>query len=279
MDGTPGAPQVTRVVLLFGPHLRSAHEFAVRLAADERIELVGLYCEAPGEGWRERLTDLLRRRGPLGLPIYAAGVLLRGLEFVRHPSARIRHHRAWSRLARQVRYVEDLHSPAVIREIQATAPDVGAVYGGPILRPELFEVPSRGTLGIHHGRLPAYRGKKTTFWEIWEGEERAGVTIQRINAGVDTGTIVSTGTVPVGRRPYERVWKDVQALGIDLFVEALATGGVPESRPMAGADFAGGGTPDPIGPLRYDPGWRELLALPFRRWTRRLRDRRARIGR
>ena len=71
-----------------------------------------------------------------------------------------------------------------------------SVCGAPILKPELFEIPAFGTLGIHHGRLPEYRGKKTTFWAIYNGDSTAGVTIQRINAGLDTGEIVCTGEVP-----------------------------------------------------------------------------------
>ena len=71
-------------------------------------------------------------------------------------------------------------------------------YGGPILKPALFEIPTLGTLGIHHGKLPAYRGKKTTFWAMFNDEPSAGVTIQSVNAGLDTGRGVRAGEGRVG---------------------------------------------------------------------------------
>jgi len=58
--------------------------------------------------------------------------------------------------------VPDVHAQAVLERVRAAAPDLGVIYGAPILKPELFGIPPLGTLGIHHGRVPQYRGKKTT---------------------------------------------------------------------------------------------------------------------
>jgi methionyl-tRNA formyltransferase len=101
------------------------------------------------------------------------------------------------------------------------------------LRAELFEIPALGTLGIHHGRVPQYRGKKTTFWEIYNGERTAGVTIQRVNRGIDTGDIVRMGEVPIGRKGYGRVWREVEALGADLYLQAVLDFKRGEARPVA----------------------------------------------
>jgi hypothetical protein len=109
------------------------------------------------------------------------------------PSKGLRFERRLGRAMRKVQTVPDIHAPDVLARVRALAPDIGVIYGAPVLRPELFEIPRLGTLGIHHGRVPDYRGKKTTFWEIYNGERVAGVTIQRVNKGIDTGEIVGAG--------------------------------------------------------------------------------------
>jgi methionyl-tRNA formyltransferase len=114
-----------------------------------------------------------------------------------------------------------VHVSDVLERVRAARPDLGVIYGAPILRPELFEIPEFGTLGIHHGRLPEYRGKKTTFWEMYNGEAVAGVAIQRVNRGIDTGDIAKTGCVDVGRKSYSRVEREVELLGFSLYLEAI----------------------------------------------------------
>lgn len=249
-----------RVVLFYGPYLRSAHEFALRLAEHPDVELAAAYCAAPGETRAHQLSDLWRRRGWLGLGLFAFEVLRDALRSLSGGRAERDHRRRRAALSERVRYVEDLHAPDVLAEVRALEPDLGLGYGGPILRPELFRIPRHGTLGIHHGRLPEYRGKKTTFWEIWEGEPAAGVTIQRIDEGIDTGQIVAQGAVPIGSRGYETVWQDVQRLGLELYVDAVLAvrdGTATFHRPAG-----------PAGPLRTDPTPWELVRLPLRRLRR-----------
>lgn len=255
----PGAP--IRVVLFYGPFLRSAREFAVRLEAHSDIDLAALYCAAPGETRRHQLADLRRRRGWIGFALFAFELGRDGLRRQGGGRREREHRRGWRELEGRVRYVPDMHDPGVLAEVRDLAPDLGVGYGGPILRPELFRIPEHGTLGIHHGRLPEFRGKKTTFWEIWEGEPTAGVTIQRIDEGIDTGEIVAQGAVEIGSRGYEAVWQAVQRLGVDLYIEAVlavregtATFRRPEHRG---------------GPLRSDPSPAELLRLPLRRLRKR----------
>jgi methionyl-tRNA formyltransferase len=109
----------------------------------------------------------------------------------------------------------------VLDRVRDARPDLGLVYGSPILRPALFEIPTMGTLGIHHGTLPRYRGKKTTFWEMFEGQATAGVTIQIIERGLDTGRIVKQDSAEIGARSRSSVWRELEERGLDAYEAAI----------------------------------------------------------
>ena len=255
----------TRVVLFGGAYLQpGAQRFLVLIAEHPEMELVGGFCEGPGQGWRYRLGNLWRRRGLFALPV----LFLEGFDwlrrFLRKPVEGLRFESRLRRAMRKVQTIPDIHAPDVLARVRALAPDVGVIYGAPVLRPELFEIPRLGTLGIHHGRVPDYRGKKTTFWEIYNGERVAGVTIQRVNKGIDTGEIVKRGEVEIRNRGYTAVERDTEALGLSLFAQAILD------------VYHGRATLTPQGPrpagirLYRQPGPKDLLSLWLRTFSRRI---------
>ncbi len=252
------------VVFTSGPTIRpSIQRFIVRLDEHQEIELAAVYCQSSGSSVREIVADLWRRRGWLALPlmaVQAAGVAGR---FVAHPRETIGLRRGMASLQDRVRTIPDIHAPAVLESVRRHAPDLGLIYGSPILRPELFEIPARGTLGIHHGKVPKYRGKKTTFWAMYNGEPDAGVTIQKVNAGLDTGEVVEEGTVPTPGRSLGAVWRELEDLGYRLYIEAILAvkrGTATYRRPEGEK-----------GALLRDPKPGHLLRYFWRRWTRRIR--------
>jgi methionyl-tRNA formyltransferase len=121
----------------------------------------------------------------------------------------------------RIHYVSDIHAEEVIKRVVSLEPELGLLYSSPILKPKLFEIPSYGTIGIHHGKVPEYRGKKTTFWAMYNGEKTVGVTIQKVNSGLDTGNIVKAGEVPVFGRSLRTVWNELELLGFYLFIQAI----------------------------------------------------------
>jgi hypothetical protein len=255
-----------RVVLFGGAYLQpGAQRFLVLLAEHPEIELVGGFCEGPGQGWRYRLADVWRRRGFFALPVLFLDALDWLRRFVRHPVESLRFERRLGRAMRRVQTIPDIHAPDVLARVRTFAPDIGVIYGAPVLRPELFEIPRLGTLGIHHGRVPEYRGKKTTFWEIFNGERVAGVTIQRVNKGIDTGEIIRRGEVEIRDRGYTAVERDTEALGLSLFEEAILD--LYHGR----ATFTPQGPRPAGGRLYRQPSARDLLRLWSRTFSRRLR--------
>jgi folate-dependent phosphoribosylglycinamide formyltransferase PurN len=219
---TAPAGGTIRVVLFSGRFLDPpAMRFALALEAHPCIDLLAILCEAQGEGWRFRLRERWKRRGVLAPFVMLREFLGTAAHALRAPREAIVRQARSGELSSKIWTVADIHAPEVLARVRALRPDLGAVYGAPILRQSLFDIPKLGTYGIHHGRVPAYRGRKTTFWEIYNGEKVAGVTIQRINAGVDTGDIVSSGEVPIGAKGYGRVERETQELGLRLFLEAI----------------------------------------------------------
>lgn len=247
-------------MVVFGTGAMPEHavkQFLDRIEREPRIRCVGAFFQATGRGPAPVIRDLWHRRGVLAIPLLAALVGNAAARYLAHPRTEL----ALNRTFRQVKphHVPDIHAGEVLEHVRRLRPDLGLIYGSPILRPELFTIPRHGTLGIHHGKLPEYRGKKTVFWAMYNGERTAGVTIQRVNAGLDTGEIVQEGEVPIGRRSRRAVWRDLEQVGLDLYIRAIleVASGQAVIRPF----------PAKKGKLYRDPGVRDLLRF----WARRAR--------
>jgi folate-dependent phosphoribosylglycinamide formyltransferase PurN len=253
-----------RVVLFTGgPSLdRAAATLACMLDEHPDVQFLAGFCESPRQGFWATVQDLWRRRGVIALPL----LLVRGVgaaaRFITGPRAERALRARIARISGRIRFVPDIHSPQVLDEVRSLDPDLGLIYGGPILKPALFEIPRLGTLGIHHGKVPEYRGKKTTFWAVFNNEPVAGVTIQRVNARIDAGEIVDQGTVVVGRKSLGRVERELEQLGFELYVSAVVSfkAGKARPRPQQGK----------TGALYRDPGIADIIRFQLRQVRRRL---------
>lgn len=103
-------------------------------------------------------------------------------------------------------------------------------------------LPRLGCLNVHPSLLPAGRGPEPVFWALRRGERRTGATVHVMDAGFDTGPVVSQADldVPAGVRAPELEAR-LMALGGDLLVDALprlAAGelaGTPQDEALATA--------------------------------------------
>ncbi|MCZ7584349.1 MAG: methionyl-tRNA formyltransferase [Deltaproteobacteria bacterium] len=92
---------------------------------------------------------------------------------------------------------EKLTKDAVAR-IADAKPDVIVVSAyGKILRKNLLDLPPLGCLNTHASLLPKYRGAAPIAWAVIRGEERTGVTIMKLDEGVDTGPTLLSRAVPI----------------------------------------------------------------------------------
>lgn len=87
--------------------------------------------------------------------------------------------------------------PATLERIRGFRPEIGvSVYFGYVLRPEVLSLPPMGCVNLHPALLPYNRGAHPNIWSIVEGTP-AGVTLHRVDAGVDTGEILAQREVAV----------------------------------------------------------------------------------
>jgi hypothetical protein len=117
--------------------------------------------------------------------------------------------------------VAHLNSDESVAALSALDADVGVVGCSPILRPEVFGAFRLGVLNIHPGLIPEYRGRSPVEWALFEGGN-VGVTLHLIDAGIDTGPVVSRRTVPLQAGDTVRaVYGRAYSIGVTLLVETL----------------------------------------------------------
>jgi methionyl-tRNA formyltransferase len=237
-----------------GPELNpDAKEFLCRLEEHPEIEFLGAFCQAKSQSVGAVFADLWKRRRILALPLFVIWLGNKVTRFLLHSRQQTALKRRLEKISDRVHFVPNIHAQEVLDRVCALEPDLGLIYGSPILKPELFEIPKLGTLGIHHGKVPEYRGNKTAFWAIYNGEPFAGVTIQKVNKGLDTGSIVKMGEVRAYRRAYRTVFHELEALGLDLYLQAIleVKQGTAEYRPQTGVKGKLYRNPQPADFLRF----------------------------
>lgn len=118
-------------------------------------------------------------------------------------------------------YVSTHNAPACAEHLQRDPPDLIVLGGTRILEPHVFEAATVGTLNAHPGLLPEVRGSASVAWAI-ELDQPIGCTCHFIEAGIDTGPIVSRRTIDVHRGDtYEKLCHATAVLSGALMTEAL----------------------------------------------------------
>lgn len=93
--------------------------------------------------------------------------------------------------------VENYHLPQSIELIRSINADLGVIWGTNIVKRSVFSVPRLGSINLHQGHAPYYRGGPTVFWELMNNEDRIGITVHFVEEKVDTGDIVAQDFVPL----------------------------------------------------------------------------------
>tara|TARA_Y100000031_G_scaffold65617_1_gene73463 strand:+ start:1317 stop:2978 length:1662 start_codon:yes stop_codon:yes gene_type:complete len=200
-----------RVVLITGhDDERDLRNLVRRIAAVSGVRLVGVLQGSARRALNPRVRRYLQRHGAAAVAfnlLYHAMVVATRLATAPLVAAYTLTHAprpqpAFGGLlgelnAAHVR-VRDFHDAATIAALKALDADVGVVYGTPLVRPELFTVPRLGCINLHLAALPRYRGAGPVgLSEVIAGDREVGITIHRVDEGLDTGHVLGATAVTI----------------------------------------------------------------------------------
>jgi peptidoglycan/xylan/chitin deacetylase (PgdA/CDA1 family) len=118
---------------------------------------------------------------------------------------------------------QSIHSPDALALVASIKPDLGISLAAPILKPSIFEIPRLGTLNLHKGRVPDYKGMPPAFWELRAGEKYVGCTVHFVSEKLDAGDVVLEQLVPI---PQFATVKGMQLtldqVGVEMMSRAAA---------------------------------------------------------
>jgi methionyl-tRNA formyltransferase len=111
----------------------------------------------------------------------------------------------------------------VAEAVLAQRPEAIVVVAfGQILREPLLSAPALGCLNVHASLLPRWRGVAPIPFAILHGDAWTGVTIMRMDAGVDTGPVLAQQAVPIHpEETAQELSERLAGVGADLLVHTL----------------------------------------------------------
>lgn len=116
-----------------------------------------------------------------------------------------------------------LKAPEAMEQIRNWNPDIIVVAAfGQILPPEVLDLPPFGSINVHASLLPRWRGAAPIHAAILHGDDETGITIMKMDPGLDTGPIISKRSMSIS--PDETTGTLSARLaeaGAQLLIEAL----------------------------------------------------------
>jgi len=195
-----------RIVFMGSP------EFAVpslNALVEAGHEVVAAYAQPPrpaGRGKAERKTAVQERAEELGIEV------------------------------RTPKTLRDADEQARFRGLDADLAVVAAY--GLILPKEILEAPKAGCINVHASLLPRWRGAAPIQRAILAGDEISGVTIMRMDEGLDTGPMLARETLDIRGKNAGQVTEEMAILGARLLVQWIERPSAPEPQPVGGITYA-----------------------------------------
>ena len=139
---------------------------------------------------------------------------------------------------------EKLRTPEAMEQLRAWNPDLIVVAAfGQILRKDVLDLPRFGCLNVHASLLPRWRGAAPINAAILHGDEETGVTIMKMDVGLDTGPMLARRSIRLTRDDTAgSVTGTLSHLGAELLIETLPdylSGKItPTPQPQEGTTYA-----------------------------------------
>ncbi len=139
---------------------------------------------------------------------------------------------------------QKLREPEAMQQLREWNPDLIVVAAfGQILKKDVLDLPKFGCINVHASLLPRWRGAAPINAAVLAGDEETGVTIMKMDVGLDTGPMLSMKRIRI--KPDDTagsLFEALSTLGADLLIETLPVymdGKIaPEPQPEDGATYA-----------------------------------------
>ena len=179
-----------RVVFMGTPDFSVGTLEALYEAGHEIVGVVSQPDKPKGRGKNLQPTPVKEAALKLGLPVYQP-------KRVREPEF--------------VQVLKDLNPEGIV-----------VVAFGQLIPKEILELTPYGCINVHASLLPKYRGAAPIQWAVIDGEEESGVTIMRMDEGLDTGDMISKAVVPLdAEETGGSLFDKLSQTGAKLLVETL----------------------------------------------------------
>jgi peptidoglycan/xylan/chitin deacetylase (PgdA/CDA1 family) len=203
-----------RVAILTGKDSRTTCESIEQIVSLPNVEVLGILLDTEQATLNRRLLNLRRnvRREGFSYLWFRLGDGL--FDLVEGWAERIAPREEAMRLLRQafpdrafrlsdltrlhgipVFDVGNINGAKAIETLRGLQADLGVVLGTRILRRSIFSAPRLGSVNLHKGKVPEYRGQPAGFWEIFDSQRVAEVTVHFVDDGLDTGDVVGVAQV------------------------------------------------------------------------------------
>lgn len=118
---------------------------------------------------------------------------------------------------------KSLRNEEALQEFTALSPDIAVVIAyGLIIPQNILDVPTHGFINIHASLLPRWRGASPVQAAIMAGDKQTGVTIMKMDAGIDTGDIISMQSVDIlESTTADILFEQLSEIGKDMIVDTL----------------------------------------------------------
>lgn len=118
---------------------------------------------------------------------------------------------------------EKLREPEAMQQLREWNPDLIIVAAfGQLLRKDVLDLPKYGCINIHASLLPRWRGAAPINAAILAGDEETGITIMKMDVGLDTGPMLVKKSIRIRRDDTAgSVFQALSTLGANLLIETL----------------------------------------------------------
>jgi folate-dependent phosphoribosylglycinamide formyltransferase PurN len=201
-------------------------DYLTGVSAGRGWDIVGLVVDADRPEPGHRLRRLKAWRRQRGVPYAIWRVFWQATNHLRARRPRPSYARSALEIARgrgiETLQVQNVNEGRVAETLREWRVDLAVVTEIRILIESTYAAPSLGTLNVHHGQIPRYRGYPPAFWELHDGADRMGVSVHFVDRRLDHGPVIKQAFVDV-REDDTPALLYARSLSIDylLLVDAL----------------------------------------------------------